>query len=231
MSSRVWGAILKGHIFDLQDWMEVLHPTHSPWAEEWTINDTPRLVLRSLGFDQLNDTSDVWEAAKMLVTRLNGAFATVKKSEPLSVEGIVERRPDGTIAQHAIFAVGGAHARARGGSLSGFVQVGPTAVQRWIELADQNDLIDDLLVHQSAEPSWYNLYKAFEVIRELCGGHRELERRDWCPSNLARFTHTANFYRHSGAHPARQSPPKDPMPLPDATNLIRGMANAFLQEH
>jgi hypothetical protein len=228
--NRAWGALLSGHVLDLQDWRETLLPPHAPWAEQWIINNTPRLVLRSSDFDQFEDSLAVWNAAKLLTTRLNGAFAAHSNAEPLSVEGIAERRSDGTIGQHAIFAVGAAHARARAGSLSASAQIGPTAVQRWIELADQSDLVDDLLIHQSGEPNWYNLYKAFEVIRQLCGGQRALEQRPWCPPELSRFTHTANIYRHSSAHPSHNNPPATPMSLSEAMNIIRAMTNEAMKE-
>jgi hypothetical protein len=217
-------------VFDLQDWKNTLLPPHSPWVEEWTLNEAPRFVLRSSGFDTFEDSTEVWNAAKLLTTRLNGAFATHSNAQAVVVDGIAERRSDGSIGQHVIIAVGAAQGRARAGMISSSIQTGPTAVQRWLELADQNDLVGDLLVHQSGEPNWYALYKAYEVIRELCGGQRELEKRDWCPSHLSTFTHTANLYRHSTAHSSHQRPPNPPMSLHEAASMIRTMVNKVLGE-
>src|ERR1700721_315576 len=110
------------------------------------------------------------------------------------VESIAERRPDGGVGHHIVFEVGAGYGRVRVGTISASRQKGPTTVQRWLELANQKDLVDDLLIHQSGEPNWYTLYKAYEVIRTLCGGQRALEKRAWCPPKLQCFTHTANLY-------------------------------------
>lgn len=231
MSSRQWGGVLAGHPFDLQDWTEALPSPHEPWVERWDIGGVQRVLLRSTGFQRLEDSTAVWEATKLLTNRLNGAFATHRRAEPLTVEGVAERRPDGTIGQHVIMAVGAAHARARAGSLSA-PQVGPTEVQRWLQMADQNELVEDLLIHQSAPANWYDLYKSYEVIRRLCGGQRKLLKRSWSPpaDTLSNFTHTVNSYRHSRAHSSREELPKDPMPFDEAKEMIRTMADKLLQE-
>jgi hypothetical protein len=67
VKSRNWAAVLSGHAFDLQDWKEALLSPHDPWAEEWLISDTTRLVLRSTAFDAFEESMDVWNAAKLLI--------------------------------------------------------------------------------------------------------------------------------------------------------------------
>jgi hypothetical protein len=228
-----WGAVLTGHTFDLQDWTDALGSPHEPWVEKWRIADIDRLVLRSTGFDQLADSTEVWETAKLLIVRLNGLFATLMRGQPLTIDGVAERHPDGYVDKHIVIAVGTAYARARAGSISTTLpQQGPTTVQRWFQLADRNELVEDLLIHMSAAPNWYDLYKSYEAIKNLSGGQRLLEKRSWCPPKdiLSTFTHTANTYRHSLAHSARSNSPLTPMPIHKASDIVRSMANGILQE-
>lgn len=231
MSTRQWGGVLIGHLFDLQDWTEELVAPHDPWVEKWEIGGTPRVLLRSVGFAQIEDGMVVFETAKLLTKRLNGAFATLRRGQPLAVEGVAERRPDGSIGQHTIFAVGSAQVRARAGSLSA-LPVGPTEVQQWLQLAQENNLVEDLLIHQSEPANWYDLWKSYEVIRKLCGGQHELTKRPWSPpkAKLENFGHTANSYRHSLAHSSREALPQNPMPIDEAKELIRTMADKLLQQ-
>lgn len=98
-----WGAVLSGHAFDLQDWMEALISPHGPWVETWLVGQTERLVLRSADFEGIEDGAVVWETAKLLTTRLNGAFAALQRAGPLTVDGVAVRRADGSIAQHIKF--------------------------------------------------------------------------------------------------------------------------------
>lgn len=230
MTDQAWGATLSGHAFDLQDWKESLLPPHEPWVEEWILNETSRLVLRSSIFENFTNGADVWNAAKALVVRLNGALAVHNRSQSLTVEGVMERRLDGSFGQHVIFAPGAAHGRTRVGGISTGPQIGPTSVQKWLELADRNELIDDLLMHQSGEANWHDLYKAYELVKELCGGQAGLEMRAWCPLRLGLFRHTANLFRHSSAHSSHQNPPAQPMPLPEAVALVRTMTGFVLRE-
>lgn len=104
--------------------------------------------------------------------------------------------------------------------------MGPTSVQRWLLLAGQSELVEDLLVHLSAAPNWYDLYKAYEVIKKLSGGLGPLKARSWCPPQqaLSNFSHTANLYRHSPAHASRMASSSKPMELAEANDLIRTMA-------
>jgi len=68
--------------------------------------------------------------------------------------------------------------------------------------------------------------------RKLCGNGTPLKERSWCPpeAQITAFTHTANFYRHSLAHPARRNPSKKPMLLFEATEMIRLMATGVLMD-
>jgi hypothetical protein len=232
MQKGQWGGTLSGHAFDLQDWALALPAPYDPWVEKWIIGGNERYVLRSSSFEQAQDSVAAWEGAKALTQKLNGAFAIYLRAQSLVIEGVAERMPDGVVRQHAIVAGVGIHARSRAAAISASTQIGPSTVQMWLELADNDGLVEDLLMHQSQAPNWYDLYKAYEVIRALCARGVSLPDRPWAPpkNDLSSFTHTANYYRHSQAHSARQSPPANPMGLDIAKEMIRVMATAVLTD-
>ncbi len=179
------------------------------------------------------NSQEAHERATFLVARLNGAFAIRTRAQPIVMQGVADKLPDGTIHRHVVMTVGGAHARARVGAISfgNAASPAPSIIQTWLALADRNDLVDDLLVHQSHAANWDDLYKVFEDVRKLCSNTgKPLKQRSWCPSNaqIDVFTHTANYHRHSLAHPARRNAPKKPMLLSDATEMIRLMATGIL---
>jgi hypothetical protein len=199
------------------------------------VGDAERHVLRSKDFEDVPESQEAHERAAFLVARLNGAFATRTRAQPLLLQGVAEKLPDGTIRRHVVMAVAGVHARARAGAISfgNAAPPAPSMIQAWVALADRDDLVDDLLVHQSQAANWYDLYKVFEDVRKLCDtAGKPLRQRNWCPpdAQITAFTHTANFYRHSLAHPARRNPPKKPMLLPEAAEMIRLMATGVLTE-
>jgi hypothetical protein len=234
MEKEKWGAVLDGHVFDLSDWSEALLPPNDPWVEKWTIGDTERFILMSRDFGDMKDLQEAYERASLLITKLNGAFLTRPDTQSVTLQGVAERSPDGTFRQMVSAAVGSAHGRGRAGAISfgNNAPNGPSTVQRWIALADRNELVDDLLMHQSKPSNWYDLYKVFEDVRELCGKALPLSKRSWCPSerDLKNFSHTANYFRHSLAHPARRSPPSTPMTLEEARTLVRVMITGVLAD-
>jgi len=234
MQARTWGGVLEGHTIDLADWREALIPPFDPWIELWVIGDSERHVLRSKGFEDVLDSQDAHARATILVAKLNGAFAIRTRAEPVILQGVADKSPDGTIRQHVVVALGGAQARGRAGAISSgnAAPPAPSTIQTWLALADRDDLVDDLLVHQSKAANWYDLYKVFEDVKKLCDTGEPLKQRSWCPidAQITAFRHTANFYRHSLAEPSQRNPPKKAMLLSEASEMIRLMATGVLMD-
>lgn len=230
-----WGGVVEGHAFDLADWTDALKAPHDPWIEQWTIGDTLRHVLRSNDFEDARDSQEALERATLLVAKLNGAFSARSRSEPIILRGIADKLPDSTIGALRVMAVATARGRSRVSAIADrddSTPLPPSAIQIWLRLAAQNELAEDLLMHQSKPANWYDLYKSFEDIRKLCGNESLMKQRNWCPSssNLKAFTHTANYYRHAIAHPARSEPPKTLMQLDQASKMIRAMVVGALTD-
>ncbi len=109
----------------------------------------------------------------------------------------------------------------------------PSRLPQELQLAAVDPNVDDALYFlQRAEPSWGELYKAYEVVRDDAGdpGGRGWTSRD----DLSRFTRTANHQAAAGrqARHARAAtePPANPMSLEDAWIFVRRFVSAWITE-
>jgi hypothetical protein len=98
--------------------------------------------------------------------------------------------------------------------------------------ATDRDVDDALYFLQRPDPSWSELYKAYEVVRGDVG---EIADRGWATKKeLSRFTGTANHQDAAGREArharVRKEPLADPMPLNDARILVRSVVTAWLNE-
>ena len=90
--SKRWGAVLRGHDFDLPDWREMLKSPFDPWVEVHGSD----AVLRSASLDGLTSASEVRDRVVAHIDRLNGVMFVVRHGQPLQFSGVVEfTRPDG----------------------------------------------------------------------------------------------------------------------------------------
>jgi hypothetical protein len=92
------------------------------------------------------------------------------------------------------------------------------------------DVDDALYFLQRPDPSWGELYKAFEVVQGDVG---KIEGHGWASEReITRFTRTANHQAAAGreARHARmaQIPPRDPMTLEEGRVLIRRIVSSWI---
>ncbi len=199
------------------------------------VNDRVRAVLRSREFDDVQTPEEAHERAQNLIGHLNGIFQALSPGGKIKLDGVGRIQADGSVASYHVLTDEKFEGRSRmvvavtGGAASS----GPSQSQKWWALSAQNDFVADMLVHCSKDPSWYDLFKAYEGVEALAGGSQDaLKAKSWAPSeaDLRRFTHTANFHRHAFPHPSRKTPPANPMSLSDATAMILRLVNSVLNE-
>jgi len=234
-TSGPWGAVIEGHHFDLLDWRDALQANFDPWVELHQIGGQERNVLRSIEFSAAKDVSEVRERALLLISKLNGAFLARQNGQPVRFGGVAEFRSDGSVGLSVFATMTGAMARVRVSAVgSGGIALPPTPsyAQKWIALAARDDRVAEILILQSKGANWYELYKIFEGVCVLSGGQSALKKKSWAPASteISRFTHTANGYRHGARHPSRATPPGKPMPLEEASQLIARMVSSILEE-
>jgi hypothetical protein len=227
-----WAAELTGQPDDLADWETSFREPFEPTVEQVVANGLTKTVLKSAEFERMMTASEVRERARLIIENLNGAVRALLGAGRVELGGVLEVDKDGRANTH-VFAEGVARGRARvraasvvGGNSP--ITPQPSTAQKWIECAKTNDVVADMLIHFGKEPNWYDLYKTYEGVRDLCGGEASPKQKSWVPPKLKNFTHTANCYRHGLPDTSNKNPPSNPMKLAEATELIAGMVSSIM---
>jgi hypothetical protein len=196
--------------------------------------DSDTIFLKSSTFETMTLPGDVIAAARRMVPSIKAAIRLAGITGPRAVDAyrVVMETPEApqnfvyVYAQESL-AVG----EALSATILGGSQPPPAPIPVELALTDARvALALELFAH---DPNWYDLYKVLDVVEEDVGGERALEAKGWVPqSELKRFTQTANSQGAAGsdARHARDAfrPPKVPMPLADAVDLIRRLLIAWL---
>jgi hypothetical protein len=229
-----WAAELTGQPNDLAGWQALLREPFEPRVEPFFALGLTRTVLKSSEFEKMTTASEVRERARIMIENLNGALRALSGTERVELGGVLEVDTCGRV-DTAHFGESGSYlfrgrpaALAVGGNSP--ITPQPSAAQKWIECARTNDVVADMLIHFGKAPSWYDLYKTYEGVKDLCGGEASLKQKSWVPPKLKNFTHTASCYRHGLSHSSNENPPSNPMKLAEATELIATMVSSIMSE-
>ena len=89
-----------------------------------------------------------------------------------------------------------------------------------------------MLKHLSGEASWFDLYKAYEMMRDdidACLGKRQEAQIGWPSDNrIGHFRLSAQVYRHAPPWDGGYTPEKA-MPLREAQQFLQSLVNRWLQ--
>jgi hypothetical protein len=197
-----------------------------------------RTVLAADEFEGLVDVIDVRDAAKNMVDLINGAlFLHDQDRKPLQ-QGSVWQYKDSKWHQLSIFTPEPIQLRVR--SRAPFVSIDGVTAPRalpperaWFDLGLSDDVVADVFNYLRAKPDWFELYKAFERMRDdinhQLGGQHKQEQMGWpTKGDLDKFTESATVHRHSPAKWGRLNP-ATAMKLEDATLFIVRLAQIWLK--
>jgi hypothetical protein len=233
---KQWGAVLRGHDFDLQDWREMLKPPFDPWVEV----HGPDYILRSASLDGLTSASEVRDRVVAHIERLNGTMSVMGGCQPLQFSGVAELAPDGKV-HRTMFVEVNASARSRVHAIG--MAVGPAGkpapeppptpseAQNWAAIADSEDLLEDALIYfgRASAPGaadrpptfWFDIYKALECLMGRFGGEANFMALGWAPANdVKRLKQTANWSRHASQ---RNPKPSRPTTEQEAKDLMKSL--------
>jgi hypothetical protein len=208
--TKQWGAVLRGHDYDLEDWRYMLRPPFDPWVEVHGAD----AVLLSASLDGLTSASEVRDRVVAHIDRLNGVMFAMRQSQPLQFSGVVELAPDGKV-HRTLFLEGGAFGRSRVGAITVTIG-GPdgkpkpepppkrSEAQMWAAIADGDDLLEDALIYfgrvsapdpgQHPPTFWFDIYKALECLMHRSGGKTDFLALNWAPSkDVERLKRTADW--------------------------------------
>jgi hypothetical protein len=233
-----WLVRLQGHEFDLEE----LSDRFTSADRNVTKDEDGYYYLRSSDFDQVSDPDAVRERAFRLIELMNGAtkLYTGGSYRPVEFDVVTRVDDDGKRHHHITLS-----ATVEGRSLmTGKLIVGetgenidvlrpPSGADSLVNLADQNAKVADALRFY-ARSDWFNLYKAWEVVRDAAGGESELIKKGWATkAQRRRFTGTAQSRAELGDEARHASvelqPPKNPMSLEEAQAFVRSVIEAWVR--
>jgi hypothetical protein len=230
-----WGASLRGEPSDLEGWIYVLRAGFDPWVEV----HGSETVLRSSVLDQMTTADEVRDLAIVLIDRLNGAVALSEGAKPIAFGGAIKFDPDGKL-HRTMFAEMGAFEMSGDKMRAVVVVLGPdgqsvpppppqpTAVQTWVGLAEQDEMLEDALVYFGRSTDWFDIYKCLECLQLRAKGETSFLALDWAPkAQVELLKQTANWHRHARR---RFLPPAKPMPLKEARSLLAVLLRRALEE-
>jgi hypothetical protein len=230
-----WGAIVEGEPTDVEDWQYALKEPFEPWVE----THDGKTVLRSVSLDELASANEVRDRALALIARLNGAFAVSQQTRPLRFGGVIQFTPDGERHQTVFGGMAAFEGRDKMRT-EGFV-IGldgnpappsppqPSEVQRWVATAEEDELLDDAIVHFGKGADWFEMYKALECLENKAGGLHAFLALNWQPKEeIERLKYSANWPRH--ARRKEDRPARLLMNPNDARALLAQMLRRALHE-
>jgi hypothetical protein len=239
-----WAVALEGDPFDIEDARALFaqHDEVQIGVIEVAPDRNPTALLAK-EFQALNNSSEVLEAPERIFDLLNGImFVRDRARKPLRPGAVHERQEDGRWSAGTIFAKASlfegrdrlfAHAvvlQAPGSPPPPPPPLPPHVI--WMTEATQDDTLAEVLTFLRAEPDWFDLYKAFELMRADIKGRLPNDRygqMGW-PDKAKRdeFTESAHVHRHSSARWARYDLSTAPMKIDQAREFVQSLARIWL---
>lgn len=218
-----WGLQITGRDTDLQGMRRAFKSDFDPYVE-----DTAKgLVLWSKQLQCCTTPQEAWEDAASLLRVVNSIMLQTRHSQPVNADALVERGRDGEL-RRTVFAapvsisvaaqvgIGQVQVFAADGSLVPPPPPEPSMQQKWLHLAVEDENLFDLLNYSLQRNSWFEVYKAIEVLERLAGGHGELVAK-W-GNDIKILKRNANyFHRHARG---KYEPPAVVMTLHVANQLL-----------
>ena len=219
-----WGVLIRGHDIDIRSWQSSLVAPFVPYVSDTDFGPT----LWSAAIQDLASAAEAFEAAKALVQSVNSVMFYTMGSRPVEIDGILEVREGGRLSRHVIASMAIVEMRADvvgvGLAINKYGEVveqepKPSRQQKWLEAAENSDMLSDLLMHGFHRDNWYEMYKALEVLEDISGGERGLINAIGPDGEKVKdLKRNANFYhRHARS---RGEKPKKPMERAEARELL-----------
>ena len=212
LTTARWAVALEGDAFDIED-ARNLFAQHDE-VQVRVIEVAPErnpTVLLAKEFEPLTNHSEVFEASARIFDFLNGImFVRDLAREPLRPGAVHERQEDGRWSAGTIFAKMVAFEGRDRFSAAVMVLQAPGSLPTppspppphilWMTEATRDDTLADVLTFLRGKPDWFDLYKAFEIMRDDINrrlGQHKYEQMGWPGKpKLDEFSESAQVHRH-----------------------------------
>lgn len=240
---RRWALSILGNPVDLGDAIHLFGRAGRFEVATLEANGRSHTAIFADALDAASGRDEVRDLGGRLVGHLSGAlFALDPERSPLTADEVLERSADGTWARAPASLRGHVAVRSRmKGRLTAIGQDGqpvPTAPPLHGDLLAESlgdEPMGDVLEFLKGEPGWFELYKAFERMRDDAkrrAGQRDWQKiggLGWPPKHeVDFFTESAQVHRHSRAKWDRYDL-CTAMPLEEARRYVARLAEAWLK--
>lgn len=239
---RRWAMSMLGHPIDLDDARHLFGRAGRFEVAAVEASGRGHTAIFADALDAASGPDEVRDLGGRLVEHLSGAlFALDPERSPLTADEVLERSANGAWARAPASLRGRIAARSRmKGRITAIGQDGqpvPTTPPLHGDLlADSLDdeAVGDVLEFLKGEPGWFELFKAFERMRDDAQrragrGWEEIGGLGWPPKReIDFFTESAQVHRHSSAKWGRYDL-STAMPLDAAQRCVARLAEAWLK--
>lgn len=226
-----WYVVVRGSDPDLSTLGELCASS----TEHSVAHEEDEWRLRSSTVTSTSDHEDAWPKLCELLVRLSDVAAAAAEGRIHLTPGTLGRtRPDG----HSDVFVHPETIRIRARAFPPTIGVSGTTIEpqqvRLLRLQAANDHLRLALHFLNADLSWFNLWKAYEAIRDGNGGAKALIANGWTTdADVERVRKTANTYAAVGddARHARlgDAAPPNPISLEGTEDYLRGLLSRWVE--
>jgi hypothetical protein len=244
LATARWAVALEGDPFDIEDARDLFakHDEVQVRIIEVAPDRNPTVLLAK-EFENLSSSSEVSEASRRIFDLLNGImFVRDRVRKPVQPGAVYERREDGRWSAGTIFAkLAAFEDRDRFYAAAVILQAPgspppspapPPPHMVWLTEATRDDTLADVLTFLRGEPDWFDLYKAFELMRDDINsklGQNKYEQMGWPDKKTVDvFSESAQVYRHSRAKWPEGYDLITAMKSDEAREFIQSLALAWL---
>ncbi len=229
MTVKAW---LEGHQFDLEALAELM-----PSGDTRVVREGDDYYLTSTEIDNRADGVKFYEVAPAILQRVNGlARSRDAGYRPVRLSG---RYHEGE-RRHTVVQVGTAECRSKVGVVRVLVNgqqqspAPPDAPEHFLHAASNSDVAEALDILGQPEPlMWVELYRIMEIVQHSGQLQAAMDAAGVSKKQMTRFSRTACHPDAAGrdARHARskEQPPKPPMPISEARQMISDLARGWLE--
>lgn len=222
MNSR-WGAEIEGDADDVENLAYKINRSIKSESDIFCDTSWGAWVLRSSGWDDLDDPAIVEEYTTQAIGVLVGAMSILDVCADLTVGTIYEFK-DGfspTMTRRTTFKV--VIRQTPEGRAS------PADFERLKRAADHNIFISNCFSLLKPGYTWFSVYMAIEELENFFGGEAKFREQQLLPSTrLRNIKRMANSFRHAGKV---HQPPSPPIPLGVCHKEVSAVLRETVRRH
>lgn len=183
-----------------------------------------RPVLLANKFNKISDPAEVDRVAEETVAVVNGIlYLDFPKRVPISVRAVYEQSSPGSWSPNMTVQTGVYE-------FTGFGTLSDPRAATWLAQTSFDLVLFDVLSCLREDPTWDDLWRAFEAIRDEVRDPKLAPKPSWFDDvDWKRFATDSQTFRHSRRWLAKRHVPPSTLTLRDARSYVRKLVARWLE--